>query len=297
MDLYRYISFEEFMTLVTFKTLHFVKPTKWDDSYEGCAYQMMADETFRNKFFSDLYGKMTEENIFIKTAGMLSNYCHFIFTSGNWYGQCWTYLESESDAFWRIYSCNKKSIRIKSSTETIKKLLGPMYKIYDKKVIYDNAVKREDVAKMQLEGMMEEKTTVEPFFHKRIAFSHENEYRFLITQLTDEHGNASPYPGMVDFAVKGAQHNLDLINKESPILNKEMAIRAINQVIEKMSISINKISAIADDIDVNVSSVSDLVQDVLINPMADNWYVTLVKQICNDNGINCSGKSTLYDAV
>lgn len=66
MDLYRYISFEEFMTLVTFKTLHFVKPTKWDDSYEGCAYQMMADETFRNDFFSHLYDKMTEKDIFIK---------------------------------------------------------------------------------------------------------------------------------------------------------------------------------------------------------------------------------------
>ena len=295
MDLYRYISFEEFMTLVTFKTLHFVKPTKWDDSYEGCAYQMMADETFRNDFFSHLYDKMTEKDIFIKTAGMLSNYCHFIFTSGNWYGQCWTYFESESDAFWRIYSYNKKSIRIKSSTEIIKTLLGPMYKIYDKKVIYDNAVNREDIAKMQLDGMMENKKTVEPFFHKQTAFSHENEYRFLITPLTDGCGNKSLYPNMVSFVVEAAQHNLMKINKDSPIVDKKSAINAINQVIEKTVPK--EIYAIADDLDVNMNSASELVQDVLINPMADAWYVTLVEQICKENGIHCSGRSTLYDSV
>lgn len=295
MDLYRYISFEEFMMLITFKSLHFVDPTKWDDSYEGCAYKMMNDTDFRNNFLSDLYDKLSEKDIFIKTAGVLSNYCHFVFTSGNWYGQCWTYLESENDALWRIYSYERKSIRIKSSVERIRKLFETKYKVYDKKVIYDNAVNREDIAKMQIEGMIEEKKTVEPFFHKRTAFSHENEYRFLITPLADERGNASMYPNMVGFVVKGTLHNLDLINKESPITNKEAAISAINQVIEQMVPK--SISSIADNINVNVNNVSELVQDVLINPKADNWYVMLVKKICEDNGIHCSGRSTLYDSV
>lgn len=295
MDLYRYMSFEEFMTLVTFRTLHFVDPTRWDDSYEGCAYRMMADETFRNSFFSDLYDKSTATDLFVRAAGMLSNYCHFIYISGNWYGQCWTHSESESDAFWRIYSYDKKSIRVKSSVEKMTALFNLKYKCYDKKVLYDNAANREDVVKKQLDAMIEEKNAVEPFFHKRTAFSHEKEYRFLITPLTDEQGNECPYPNMVGIVVQMALLTLNIINKETPIVDKETAISAINQAIEKTVPK--RVSSMHSDINVNIENVSDLVQDVLVNPLAENWYVSLVNKVCKDNNIHCSGKSTLYNPV
>ena len=100
---------------------------------------------------------------------------------------------------------------------------------------------------------------------------------------------------MVSFVVEAAQHNLMKINKDSPIVDKKSAINAINQVIEKTVPK--EIHAIADDLDVNMNSASELVQDVLINPMADAWYVALVEQICKENGIHCSGRSTLYDSV
>ena len=296
MDVYRYVSFEEFMSLITFHTLHFVDPMQWDDSYEGCIYRMIRDNDFRQSLLSNLYDRATDPDFFIKAGGVLSNYCHLAFTSGNWYAQCWTHSADESDALWRIYSYGRKSIRIKSSTELITKSLEEhSFKVCSKCVTYDSAAKSADVCIAQFEAMIQEKKTTEGFFHKRAAFSHEKEYRFLITPSLHPKNNINSYPGMIRFVTHMALLSLSAMNKEQPFTDKASAIKAINDVIA--TTVPENINSIDKDINITVSSTQSLIQDVLINPLAENWYVDLVRKICEDNNIKCSGKSDLYSSV
>ncbi|EPK9348293.1 TPA: DUF2971 domain-containing protein, partial [Klebsiella pneumoniae] len=99
---YRIFSYERFIELITTNQLVLVQPSMWDDPYE---------------------------NFFLKTEvvsddgefGSLESLCN------SWYGQCWTENE-DTDAMWRIYSPEKRGVRVKT---TIRKLFLTLYDTSD----------------------------------------------------------------------------------------------------------------------------------------------------------------------
>ena len=89
---YRTISYERLIELFESKENTLVKPKLWEDTFENFVLKakLRVDDN-----------KVVEYDVHDRI-----------------YGQCWT-LEKSSDAMWRIYSPDKKSIRIRTTVENL----------------------------------------------------------------------------------------------------------------------------------------------------------------------------------
>ena len=106
------------------------------------------------------------------------------------YGQCWT-VKRDSDAMWRIYSQDKKTIRIKT---TVGKLFDTLY-VTNKNMAdtYIGRVLYQDQAQIDADVQSLSPMSPNDFLHcmvkgafvKRIEFSHEEEVR--IVRIMDSH--------------------------------------------------------------------------------------------------------------
>lgn len=145
MNLYRYISFEEFINLITIKCFHYVNPTNWQDVYEGAMFKALEAPQSRKQLLLALMKEPSQNGAEIA----LKNYCKLIFAKYHWFGQCWTYESEESDAFWRIYSYDNHAIRISTTTRQIDDLFpSDLYYKESKKVKYDSVSDDRFVQKM-----------------------------------------------------------------------------------------------------------------------------------------------------
>lgn len=294
MDLYRYISFEEFMSIVTLKRLHFVQPTQWPDTYEGCLYQMLENDENLEPLLSILYeASAFEEQRFI-AKGMITDYYRILMVKHNWYGQCWTYKGDESDAFWRIYSYNNKAIRIRTSNLKVKKIFdSENYMVKMKKIRYDKNLSEDDLLKSQAWMLVKSDDTTESYFHKRKAFSHEREYRVLVSPKRNLKGNKDARSLFLHSANEFAQKRLDDYVQLYPLASKEDCVASCASIIRAQKFELKK----APPLYVPVDAASDFITEVLVTPLAADWYVELVEGICNQNNIPFAGKSHLYDAI
>ena len=293
MDLYRYISFEEFMSIVTLKHLHFVQPTQWADTHEGCMYRLLDNDKNKEVLLSKLYDSsaMSDENS--KAMDILLKYYRILMVRHNWFGQCWTDRRSESDAFWRIYSHNNRAIRICTSVQKIEKILSyEKYNVEKKKVIYDDMTEN-DLLEPQIKLLVQSNNITESYFHKRRAFSHEHEYRILVFPKTDSDGNEDGHRLFLHSVCTFTQVQLNQRIKEMPIKDKQDCVTSCIKIIKSLKYEPSK----ASQLYIPINSASDLITDVLVTPLAADWYVNLVKGVCDQNGITFAGKSHLYDAV
>lgn len=292
MDLYRYISFEEFVSLITWKKLHFVQPTQWPDTYEGFIYRIFNDDSYKKMLLSNLYDKLPNGTPEERASTALTNYCGILHATTNWYGQCWTYDGEESDSFWRIYSHGDKSIRIHTTDEKIEKLFDPdHYYTAQKPVTYDKESTKAELIKLQIEAIYNAEKTTEGFFHKRVAFSHEKEYRVLISPketTAGKHYDYNDFMNSVDYIA-----HLQLFDNKL-LDSKEKCLRALMDCIKTL---VPKALKREPHFNVTVENLPAFIDDVLINPLAEGWYVDLVIEICRQNSIKCIGKSHLYDPV
>lgn len=144
-DIYRYIQFSQFVSLVESKSIYISKVSSWDDPWEGVLSRIP---------HYDENGKL------LKTLGSSLDYM---------YGQCWS-LTPESDALWRIYSPNKEGILIKTKITNLYKIEG-YTRAYIGKVLYYNNLKTIDLRSLN---------HFEGYLLKRDSFQHENEVRLLI---------------------------------------------------------------------------------------------------------------------
>lgn len=294
MDLYRYISFEEFMSIITLHHLHFVQPTQWEDSHEGSLYRLLDKKENKEILLSMLYDRTKAKDENEKAYRILLNYYKIMLVKYNWYGQCWTYKSNESDAFWRIYSHNRMAIRIHTTDSKLKDVLKPdKYLFKMKKVKYDEDSSENDLLRKQIEMVLKKNNTTESYFHKRKAFSHEQEYRVLVLPKKNYDDNGEGRNLFLESATVFSQIQLKDRIKKSPIKNKEDCIAACMETIKAQRFELHK----APPLYISFESASDIIDDVLISPLAEDWYVKLVKKVCKDNGIECKGKSNLYDPV
>ena len=108
--------------------------------------------------------------------------------SQRYYGQCWS-MSKDSDAMWRIYSPDKRSVRIKTKFSKMMEIMNqtrcfmwtaPLFG----KVVYRSKEDMEAwLKKVEAEGWGKFMHYLsDSLFFKRPEFSHENEVRFLIHQ-------------------------------------------------------------------------------------------------------------------
>jgi len=111
------------------------------------------------------------------------------------FGQCWS-VKEDTDAMWRIYSPDKKSVQIKTTFEKIMKVMDKtrgMTIIKNNKILYTFVPYFGRVIykpQVEIEKLIKDASGLNPFeyykqcgdslFVKRQEFEHENEIRFVI---------------------------------------------------------------------------------------------------------------------
>lgn len=164
--IYRIISFDRLVRIFQSNQMSFVKPEKWDDPYENLIAKTHVDLG-------------TSQASSLLEVG-IRNDSH---------GNCWT-QQPDSDAIWRIYSSDKKCVRIESTpkviSSNIKKGLCsyPKSRLFIGKVDYipddQIKIKVKEFAKKVRSGVDLCKAAAESLLFKRKSFEHEDEVRVLI---------------------------------------------------------------------------------------------------------------------
>jgi hypothetical protein len=153
---YRIISFQRVLELFEKGVNTLVKPVAWDDPFEN--------------FILRLKGRLP--------SGELVEFAQRY----DFYGQCWT-LVGGSDAMWRIYSSDKRSVRIKVRLKTLVETLAPQATgiALLGKVRYLSAVGLVRWAKKAMlhADVPDVRLLAQTLLVKRAAFSHEKEFRLL----------------------------------------------------------------------------------------------------------------------
>lgn len=246
--IYRYINLETFIDMLLNQRLVFVHPTKWEDPME-----------------LDAYNKVLKHRSLDKNSALTVAY----FAAKNkTYCQSWTEL-SESDAMWRIYSYDNKSIQIRVKLSSIRQL-----PISVNKVVYTDSI--EEYIKTIPNEKMDQLFAI-----KRNAYKHEKEIRLVSRYL---------YKGSEDLE----KHVIAAykVSDSKWIQNKTEAEWKIelDECIKLLNADLGVLTKIID-----FSMISDFIDSVVIHPQAQNWYVNIVGQLCNIHNIKYKGKSKLYE--
>ncbi len=258
--LYRYISFESFVSMIQKQALTFVLPEIWEDPTDKKVFDnviSLLDDDFM-KIMLDIYKQRT--------------FC-----------QCWTTLY-KSDAMWRIYSFHNRSIRIKAKESDLVKL-DPNILLC--KVHYTNEALTFQHGSSDELGKDVGKLLLDALCRKRKAFSHEHEYRLIHALPCPETGytmqdyltayfSCSGNTTAAEYLATNLEHSVDIHNK-----NELMRLLYIGEY-KKNSIDISYEG-------------KNIIKGVMVTPFAPDWFVDTVKQFCENNNIDFEGKSALYD--
>ncbi len=165
--IYRFIRFEHFLSMLISNKKWISQTTLWDDVYEN------------------FLGK-----VIIKHGAVPISYYGYIY---NFYGECWT-MQNENDALWRIYSNDKKSIRIKSSIRKVIESCENEFSVNSELISYCTIGKVKYLTSKQINEWI--KSNVKPLlgtfdllkslFIKRKEFIHEQEIRLMVYKKTNQ---------------------------------------------------------------------------------------------------------------
>lgn len=213
--IYKIMPLEHLILMLSNRTLALAKTSSWEDVYENFL--------FKQKF--EYAGK----NVTMEHLGLIV------------FGQCWS-LNRDSDALWRIYSQDKKSVRIRT---TIQKLYDAVYiddncmaSTYIGKVNYKSPKKLNEwiIANSPISMSTINRTMVNSLFLKRNSFSHEKEVRIIYqpdSTSTDVTSNLKIY-------------NIDPLNFIEQITFDSRAddayVKSIKDVISKYKFPLNKVN-------------------------------------------------------
>lgn len=248
--LYRYVSFETFVGMVQSKALTFVLPELWEDPKECASF--IHHVTHLNNVYEQL---------------MLWSMYHKTFC------QCWTIL-AESDAMWRIYSHNNRSLRISVKRDNISLLDN--VKAIEIEYSDDFDCKFEHGVGGYLKTLS----------RKRTAFEHEKEirlikhYRFAGEDDLKQHIYAY-------LAISGHPDRHEVLEKNFPGESLEEKIQAVVQ-------TLNIGNEAKQFINVSFAHINGFIDNVLVHPFAPEWYADIVREFCTNNEIRFAGKSNLY---
>lgn len=248
--LYRYVSFETFVGMVQKKALTFVLPSVWDDPKEDLPF-----------------------NQFLEKIEFGLEIAFLIAAHNKTYAQSWSEL-AESDAMWRIYAHNNRSLRIKVSQEKISRLND----------VHIVPVKYSDEF-FSCENSGTE-TLLSSLAYKRTAFCHEKEVRLIsIYKFEDKQD--------VDLHIKAVCMQYKHPDRVK-ILETLFPDIGFEEKLERLGELLNIRDGRKETKDISYAHISNFIDGVMVHPLAPEWYVNVVQEFCSRNKIPFEGKSQLY---
>jgi hypothetical protein len=177
--LWRYISVPKLEMLLRDKALFFCRADKFTDIYEGTIPQREADfRLIAEKQASDFYQRPFDEAAARQRIAERAE-LHQRFRRGT-VVNCWQMSGHESDGMWQQYLKDNEGVAIKASTESMHATFEPI----------ETGVEMSRVRYLDYERDTwyhpehfphRSYNMITPLFHKRIEFSHENEFRIFHT--------------------------------------------------------------------------------------------------------------------
>lgn len=235
--LWRYMTFESFMSLIATKELNFTRLDKLQniDPYEGA--QSKHDFKLLDLILKFLVNHGKEiNNPLLANISLLKSSLDKAFIQKNKtiFINCWHMNDFESVAMWDSFTGGKTGIAIKTDFGKLNKSLQTHHKLNYKKVTYDD-----------LHSSFKK---IDPFLRKSLYFEHEKELRifFEYTENTIEKtiniDNASGIEIEIDNPDRiGIQINLDMLIDEIIINPKADSwfIFLVKKILEDYSINIS----------------------------------------------------------
>ena len=255
--LFRYIGFEDFINLAINNKDRFVRPSSWEDKYEGYLFSHMETTEDVHQIVSEMYYNLCPRNYY----AIPDNYFRMWHSKWFTYAQCWS-KHPETDAMWRCYSYGNRAIRIRTRDDKLlvhtEKIFPDkeQFSVYLGKVSYD--LNKKSVLEQQIRQMKDSLLAHETYFHKRPAFRHEGEYRLLIAD-----NSLYSAEGFSSFGVKFKRPDWNR--------NGDNNVR-----IE------------------DAGDISEFLEGVMVHPLAPQWYVDIIRDICQSKKIKFDGQSEIY---
>lgn len=173
---------------------------------------------------------------------------------------------------WRCYSYGNRAIRIRTRDDKLlvhtKKIFPDeeQFSVYLEKVSYD--LNKKSVLEQQIRQMKDSLLAHETYFHKRPAFRHEGEYRLLIADnsLYSAEGKNKTDEEIIEYVT-------NRICAQRPDWNR----KGDNNV---------RIEDAGD--------ISEFLEGVMVHPLAPQWYVDIIRDICQSKKIKFDGQSEIY---
>lgn len=279
--LFRYIGFEDFINLTINNKDRFVRPSSWEDKYEGYLFSHMETPEDVHQIVSEMYYNLCPRNYY----AIPDNYFRMWHSKWFTYAQCWS-KHPETDAMWRCYSYGNRAIRIRTRDDKLwvhtKKIFSDkeQFSVYLGKVSYD--LNKKSVLEQQIMQMKDSLLAHETYFHKRPAFRHEGEYRLLIAD-----NSLYSAEGFSSFGVK--------FKIEEQVKNKtdEEIIDYVANKICAQRPDWNRIGDNSVRIE-DAGDISEFLEGVMVHPLAPQWYVDIIRDICRSKKIKFDGQSEIY---
>lgn len=301
--LYHFIPFSELVDICESPGQLILKsPRLWDDNYEGYFYRKLMDEKSMPEMFEKTNALIKDSDLdidgFLKinitttkqksilTMLLFSAFYYLIFYIS------WS-KKKESDALWRIYNYNNRSLRISTKLSNFEKIKflhfhEVEYKTHSclKKMLDDILVRNHNDDKISLKLFM-------PFCIKRKAFHHENEVRMFY--FHDEFPTV-PILNLIETEKHNAEDLNSIIKGIDTCFDKNDCFITSNykKILDiylspfkgenTTCINLNKY---------NLTS-KDIVDDVMVHPLAPDYYVEIVEKYCKRFDLKFLDKSKLY---
>lgn len=158
--LWRYMSFEKFVSLLYTRSLYFTRSDKFNDPFEG-----FTPPSVKSHFERTIDDITTLEKI-------QDNLHKYIYCS------CWHHAEDESMGMWEKYHMHNSGIAIKTTFGDFKKCLVEEDEVYVGKINYISHYEYQPP-----KNLNEMKMLYTSFFHKRKPFEYEQEFRAIISRI------------------------------------------------------------------------------------------------------------------
>ena len=217
-SLWKYMSFEKFVSLLSTKTLFFTRSDKFDDPFEGFTppsvrsiYQYATNRLEKDDLKMSAKSQGT-------TLKLLENWRKYVMCS------CWHHSDEESMAMWEKYHMHNGGIAIKTTVEDFKNCWLGSNDVFIGKIEYINHYKYPVPQNLSEMSMI-----YTWYFHKRKAFEYEQEFRAIvdahpfIKDFFEAHGNSvnphiilnNEFPDICDV---GMSFNVDVENFISEVI-------------------------------------------------------------------------------
>ncbi|MDE0470156.1 MAG: hypothetical protein OYL97_24160 [Candidatus Poribacteria bacterium] len=244
--LWRYLSFEKFASLLSTKSLYFVRADQFEDPFEGRVPQLILEQYVQK---AKRLGKKESQAV----IELWEDWRKWVMCS------CWHHGDHELMAMWERerYGRYNSGITIKTTMERLKTSLT-----YEEGIdVYIGKVRYINYQDFDPPNVLRMSTIYSPFFFKRKAFKCENEVRAIIDD--------SPYRKEDFFRVK----------KDFSLKPQEFDLKTLQKRIKHLKKNENKGQPLCVDL-------NTLIDEVIVAPRAPHWVIKAIRSMVHQYGFD-----------